>query len=79
MSKIYFNEHQRKLLEMNPNVSTMSNRAIQYSSTFKIKAIKENQAGKGPTKSFNENGFDLEMIGEDRVKGALKSWRRWLF
>ena len=30
---------------------------------FKIKAVNENLAGKGPTQIFIENGFDLEMIG----------------
>lgn len=76
MSKIYFNEHQRKLLEMNPNVASVSDRSIQYSPAFKIQAVRDNQAGKGPTQIFIENGFDLEMIGKERAKSALKSWRR---
>lgn len=46
MSKIIFNEHQRQLLEMNPNVASVSDRAIQYTSEFKIQAVKENLAGK---------------------------------
>lgn len=76
MSKINFNEHQRKLLEMNPNVASVSDRAIQYSPEFKIRAIRENQAGKGPSQIFIENGFDLEMLGKDRVNSALKGWRK---
>ncbi|MBP1937260.1 hypothetical protein [Paenibacillus sediminis] len=47
MSKIIFNEHQRQLLEMNPNVASVSDRAIQYRAEFKIQAVKENLAGKG--------------------------------
>lgn len=76
MSKINFNEHQRKLLEMNPNVLSVSDRTIQYAPAFKIRAVKENQAGKGPVQIFIENGFDLEMIGNQRAQSALKGWRR---
>lgn len=40
MSKIYFNEYQRQLLEANPNVASVSDRAIQYTPEFKIKAVR---------------------------------------
>lgn len=76
MSKIYFNEHQQKILELNPNVASVSDRAIQYNPAFKIRAVKENQTGKGPSQIFIESGFDIEMIGKDRVKSAVKSWRK---
>ncbi|TQR16347.1 IS3 family transposase [Psychrobacillus vulpis] len=75
MSKIYFNEHQRQLLEANPNVASVSDRAIQYTPEFKINAVKENLAGKGPTQIFIENGFDLEMIGPKKAKSSLNRWR----
>ena len=42
MSKILFNEHQQRLLEANLNVTSVSDRAIQYTSEFKIRAVKEN-------------------------------------
>src|SRR4051794_38834435 len=76
MSKIIFNEHQRNLLENNPNVASVSDRAIQYSPDFKISAVKENLAGKGPTQIFIESGFDLEMIGYEKARTALKRWRK---
>lgn len=75
MSKIYFNEHQRNLLENNLNVSSVSDRSIQYTPEFKLKAVKENLAGKGPSQIFIENGFDLEMIGSKKAKSALNRWR----
>ena len=37
MSKIIFNEHQIRLLEANPNVASVSDRAIQYTSEFKMR------------------------------------------
>lgn len=46
MSKIFFNEHQRRVLKGNLNVTSVSNRMIQYTPEFKIRAVKENLAGK---------------------------------
>ncbi|MFP3427102.1 IS3 family transposase, partial [Pseudoalteromonas sp. SIMBA_162] len=60
MSNIIFNEHQRRLIEMNPNVTSVSDRAIQYTPEFKLKAVQENLQGKGPSQIFREAGFDLE-------------------
>jgi len=76
MSKIIFNEHQRRLLEANPNVNSVSDRSIQYKPEFKIIAVKENLSGKGPSQIFIENGFDLEMIGTKKAKESLSRWRR---
>lgn len=76
MSKIYFNEHQRQLLEANPNVASVSDRAIQYTPEFKKIAVEKNLAGKGPSQIFIENGFDLEMIGTNKAKNSLNRWRR---
>ncbi|MBO1580920.1 hypothetical protein [Bacillus sp. XF8] len=47
MSKIIFNEIQMKQLEKNENVVRVSERSITYCADFKIKAVKENQSGKG--------------------------------
>jgi transposase len=75
MSKIIFNEHQRKRIESNPNVASVSDRAIQYTSEFKIRAVQENLEGKGPSQIFIENGFDLEIIGAKKAKSSLSRWR----
>ena len=52
MSKIIFNEHQRRQLESNPNVASVSDRAIQYKPEFKMRAVQENLSGKGHLKSL---------------------------
>lgn len=75
MSKIIFNEHQQRLLEKNPNVESVSDRAIQYTAEFKIQAVNENLAGKGPAQIFVEAGFDLEVIGIRKAQSALGRWR----
>lgn len=75
MSKIIFNEFQRKQLESNLNVASVSDRAIQYNPEFKIRAVKENLEGKGPIQIFTENGFNLEVIGAKKAQSALSRWR----
>lgn len=76
MSKIIFNEQQLRLLEANPNVASVSERAIQYTAEFKLRAVKENRAGKGPKQIFEENAFDVEMIGVKKAQSALNRWRK---
>ncbi|MDN4527734.1 IS3 family transposase, partial [Fictibacillus fluitans] len=76
MSKIIFTDFQQKQLEKNPNVKHVSERSIAYLSEFKLKAVKENIAGKGPKDIFIEHGFDLQMIGPDKPNQCLKRWRK---
>ncbi|MFD0769676.1 hypothetical protein ACFQZ1_12700 [Bacillus sp. CGMCC 1.60114] len=76
MSKIIFNEIQMKQLEKNENVLKASERSISYCPDFKVRAVKENQKGKGPSQIFLESGFDLVVIGEKKPKQCLKRWRR---
>lgn len=75
MSKIIFNEHQQRVLEANPNVASVSDRAIQYTPEFKIHAVKESLAGKGPAQIFSESGFDLTVIGSKKANSSLNRWR----
>ena len=76
MSKIIFNEHQRRQIEANPNVASVSDRSIQYTADFKLKAVRENLAGKGPAQIFREAGFDLEIIGLKKAQSAIKRWKK---
>ncbi|SCV19385.1 Putative transposase for insertion sequence element IS1353 [Bacillus cereus] len=76
MSKTIFNEIQMKQLEKNKNVLKASERSISYCPDFKIRAVKENQQGKGPSQIFLENRFDLAVIGKKKPKQCLKRWRK---
>jgi transposase len=76
VSKIIFNECQIKILENHPHVKQVSDRSIAYHPDFKVKAVKENQSGKGPTQIFIDHGFDVDMIGSDKPKECLKRWRK---
>lgn len=75
LSKIIYNELQRKQLENNPNVSHVSDRSISYKPEFKVQAVKEYLQGKLPMEIFIDHGFDIEMIGVDKPQACLKRWR----
>ncbi|WP_156889827.1 hypothetical protein [Planococcus lenghuensis] len=76
MSKIFFKEYQRRQLEDNPNVASISERAIQYKADFKIRVMEENLSGKRLAQIFIENGFDLAVIGFRKAKSSLHRWRK---
>ncbi len=75
MSKNIYTEYQMKELEKNPNVDRVSDRSISCHSAFKIKAVREYQAGKIPSQIFIENGFNLDVIGKKQPKRCLQRWR----
>ena len=75
MSKVIFNDKQIKLLAKNPNVLKVSDKAITYSEEFKNKFIEENSKGILPRKIFEDNGFDIEIIGLKRIEQSAARWR----
>ena len=76
MSKVIFNDKQIKVLAKNPNVLRVSDKAITYSEEFKNKFIVENSKGILPRKIFEENGFDIEIIGLKRIEQSAARWRK---
>jgi len=76
MSKITFTMTQINQLEENPNVASVSERSIQYTAEFKVKAVRENMEGKRPQQIFTEAGFDLTLIGKRKVHSVLIRWRQ---
>mgnify|MGYP003549436666 FL=1 len=75
MSKVIFNDKQIKLLAKNPNVLRVSDKAITYSVEFKNRFIEENSKGVLPRKIFEDNGFDIEIIGLKRIEQSAARWR----
>jgi transposase len=75
MSKKIFTEREFKLLSGNPHVKSVSSKGITYTDGFKRLFIAENEKGKTPRQIFEENGFDIEIIGIDRIQSSGKRWR----
>ncbi|MEY2194956.1 HTH domain-containing protein, partial [Neobacillus sp. BF23-41] len=75
MSKKVFTEKEVKLLSNNTFVKSVSPKGITYTDEFKRIFIVENDKGKLPRQIFEECGFDIDVIGIDRVRASGKRWR----
>jgi len=75
MTNKYFSKKEVNELLINPNVKSVSEKAITYTDEFKRLFISESQKGKLPRQIFEENGFDSEIIGTDRIKKTANRWR----
>lgn len=75
MSKKTFTEKEIKKLSANPNVKSVSPKGITYTDEFKRLFIIENEKGKLPRQIFEENEFDIEIIGLKRIQSSGKRWR----
>jgi len=75
MSKKLFTECQIEILSKNKYVKKVSIKGITYSDEFKRIFISKNERGKFPRQIFEEYGFDMEIIGESRIRSSGKRWR----
>lgn len=76
MTVKYFTPEQLEILLANPNVVTASSKAITYSVDFKMKFIEEYELGKSPSRIFEEAGFDVQVLGTERIKTATFRWKK---
>lgn len=75
MSKKIFTDEEIEILSQNEYVKRVSDKGITYTDEFKRKFIAENQNGKFPKQIFEENGFDIDILGNERIKSSGKRWR----
>jgi hypothetical protein len=75
MSKKHFTETEIDILSNNQYVKSVSTKGVTYTDEFKRIFIAENENGKLPRHIFEENGFDIEVIGIVRVQRAASRWR----
>lgn len=76
MSKKRFTEKEIEILRKNPNVESVSEKYIFYRAEFKEECISNVGHGtKTLRKTFTDAGFDIDMIGWDRIHAAYKNWR----
>jgi len=76
MSQILFDNEAIQLLERNPYVKRVSKKAITYSDEFKEKFMLEYEAGKYPTQIFRDAGFDIDVLGKDRIQNFKKHCKK---
>jgi transposase len=75
MPRKFFNDIEIKSLSNNPYVKSVSSKGITYTDEFKRIFIAESNSGKLPRRIFEENGFDIEVLGIVRVQRAASRWR----
>ena len=75
MTRKFFNDIEIKSLSNNPYVKSVSSKGITYTDEFKRIFIAESNGGKLPRTIFEENGFDIEVLGIVRVQRAASRWR----
>jgi putative transposase len=76
MSKITFSAKDIKILKKNPNVHRISSLYITYTDGFKNKFMDEYLAGKLPRQIFEENGFDMNILGMKRIEQSACRWKK---
>lgn len=76
MSIKIFTEKNINKLSTNQNVKNITTKGITYTDKFKQIFILENDKGKFPKAIFEDHGFDIDVIGKDRVESAAKRWRK---
>jgi putative transposase len=76
MSKKIFSDKEIKILQKNPNIQRVSSLAITYTDVYKNKFMDEYLTGKFPRHIFEENGFDVDIIGMKRIEQAAARWNR---
>ncbi len=76
MPKRLFNEKEVEILNKNNYVVKASPKLIVYSDEFKEIFIRESSAGKLHKVIFEEAGFDVKIIGLERIKTASRRWKK---
>ncbi len=75
MTKKLFAEKEVQILSKNRYVKSVSQKGITYTDEFKRIFIEENEQGKPPRIIFEECGFDIDIIGLQRIVSSGNRWR----
>lgn len=70
-----FTQNEIKILTKNKYVKNVSPKGSTYTDEFKHIFIIENENGKFPREIFEEQGFDINILGIGRVKASGNRWR----
>lgn len=75
MTKKLFTEKEIQILSKKQYVKSVSQKRITYTDEFKRIFMEENEKGKTPRIIFEKCGFDVEIIGIQRVISSGNRWR----
>lgn len=75
MSIKIFTKEEIEILASNKYVKRVSAKGITYTDEFKRIFISENEKGKFPRIIFEDCGFNIDILGMNRVESSGKRWR----
>jgi hypothetical protein len=75
MSIKLFTEKEISLLSKNLYIKNISVKSITYTDEFKRIFIAESEKGKPSRVVFEEHGFDVGILGMNRVEQARRRWK----
>ncbi len=76
MSKKMFTIEEVDKLSKIKYVKSISEKGITYTDEFKRIFISEHKKGMMPVEIFKSSGFDIEIIGYQRIKSSSYRWRK---
>jgi putative transposase len=75
MGRVIFSEKDILNLSKNHYVLSISKKTITYTNEFRERFINEYLAGKMPIQIFEDAGFDMDIIGYQRIDSSCQRWR----
>ena len=75
MSKKIFTNEEILVLSKNRYIKQVSKKGITYTDEFKSLFVAEHKMGKLSSQIFQDAGFDIEALGNNRIKSSSRRWR----
>ena len=76
MSKKRFTKEQIEILSRNENVHKVTDKYIVFEADFKRFCLENVKKGITLRQTFIDCGFDIDIIGFERMKNAYENWKR---
>lgn len=76
MSNKIFTIEEREKLRVNPYVKNVTDKSITYTEEFREYFINQYNLGKLPKEIFKEAGFDINILGNERIKSNTKRFKK---
>ncbi|WP_283153616.1 hypothetical protein [Guptibacillus hwajinpoensis] len=71
-----YTSFQKNSLEKNVNIKHVTKKYICYEPSFKLHAVHTYLKGKKPNQIFEDNDFDLNIIGFEQPERCLTRWKK---
>jgi len=68
MSRKLLSLEEQETLSQNPNVKNVTEKSVTYTDEFREKFYNEYITGKLPTQILRDHGFDIAILGRERIK-----------